>query len=119
MKALAPGPGPGVSGSTNRTNRHAQQPTRGGVRTLTRPEPASSGGTEAASPRFAGMTSAPKSKPASAKFRYWRVSVPGGKRPEYVGIVEAPDRQSAEATAVKRFRLTDEERERLVVRTRG
>jgi hypothetical protein len=26
---------------------------------------------------------------------------------------------SAEATAVKQFRLTDEERERLVVRTRG
>jgi hypothetical protein len=73
---------------------------------------------EAASRRFAGMTQAPKSKPASTKLRYWRVSVPGGKRPEYVGIVEAPDQQSAEATAVKRFRLTDEERERLVVRTR-
>jgi hypothetical protein len=43
---------------------------------------------------------------------------PGGKRPEYVGIVEAPDQKSAEATAVKQFRLTDEERERLVVRTR-
>jgi len=64
------------------------------------------------------MTSAPKSKPAFTKLRYWRISVPGGKRPEYVGIVEAPDQQSAEATAVKRFRLTDEERERLVVRTR-
>src|SRR5262245_15911308 len=65
------------------------------------------------------MTSAPKSKPASTKLRYWRVSVPGGKRPEYVGIVEAPDQQSAEATAVKQFRLTDEERGRLVVRARG
>jgi hypothetical protein len=64
------------------------------------------------------MTSAPKSKPASTKLRYWRVSVPGGKRPEYVGIVEAPDQQSAEAAAVRQFKLTDEERERLVVRTR-
>jgi hypothetical protein len=64
------------------------------------------------------MTSGTKSKPASTKLRYWRVSVPGGKRPEYVGIVEAPDQQSAEATSVKQFRLTDEERERLVVRTR-
>src|SRR5262245_15362337 len=72
---------------------------------------------EAASRRFADMPSAPK--PASTNPRYWRVSVPGGKRPEYVGIVEAPDQQSAEATAVKQFRLTDEERERLVVRTRG
>jgi hypothetical protein len=64
------------------------------------------------------MTSAPKSKPASTKLRYWRISVPGGKRPEYVGIVEAPDQRSAEATAVKQFGLTDDERERLVVRTR-
>jgi hypothetical protein len=75
-------------------------------------------GTDAVSRRFGGMTSAPKSKPASTKLRYWRVSVPGGKRPEYLGIVEAPDQQSAEGTVVKQFRLTDEERERLVVRTR-
>jgi hypothetical protein len=52
------------------------------------------------------------------KLRYWRVSVPGGKRPEYVGIVEAPDQQSAEAAAVKEFKLSDEDRKRLVVRTR-
>jgi hypothetical protein len=65
------------------------------------------------------MTSAPKSKTASIRLRYWRVTIPGGKRPAYLGIVEAPDQQSAEATAVRRFRLTDEERERLVVRTRG
>jgi hypothetical protein len=64
------------------------------------------------------MTSAPRSNPASTKLRYWRVSVPGGKRPEYVGIVEAPDQQSAEAAAVKEFKLTDEDRKRLVVKTR-
>src|SRR5262245_39644331 len=62
---------------------------------------------EAASRRFAGMTSAPRSKPASTKLRYWRVSVPGGKRPEYVGIFEAADEQTAEATAVKQVKLTD------------
>src|SRR5262245_55989490 len=66
---------------------------------------------------FATMASARQNKPH--RLRFWRISVPGGKRPEYVGIVEAPDQQSAEATAVKQFRLTDEERERLVVRTRG
>jgi hypothetical protein len=74
---------------------------------------------EAASRRFAGMTSAPKSKPAATKLRYWRVSVPGGKHPEYVGIVEAPDEQSAEAAAVKQFKVSNEDRKRLVVRTRS
>src|SRR5262245_4332926 len=73
---------------------------------------------EAASRRFAGMTSASKSKPASTKLRYWRVSVPGRKRPEYVGIVEAPARQAAEATAVQRVTVTQEERGRIVVRKR-
>ena len=45
--------------------------------------------------------------------------MPGGKRPKYVGIVEAPDEQSAEASAVKQFKLSDEDRKRLVVRTRS
>ena len=76
-------------------------------------------GTEAASNRFAGMASPHQSKPSSTKFRFWRVSIPGGKRPEYVGIVEAPDQQSAEAAAVKEFKLSDEDRKRLVVRTRN
>jgi hypothetical protein len=76
-------------------------------------------GTEAAPNRFAGMASARHSKPTSTKLRFWRVSIPGGKRPEYVGLVEAPDQQSAEAAAVKQFRLSDEDRKRLVVRTRN
>ena len=76
-------------------------------------------GTEAASNRFAGMASARHSKPTSTKLRFWRVSIPGGKRPEYVGLVEAPDQQSAEAAAVKQFRLSDEDRKRLMVRTRN
>jgi hypothetical protein len=65
------------------------------------------------------MASARHSKPNSTKLRFWRVSIPGGKRPEYVGLVEAPDQQSAEAAAVKQFRLSDEDRKRLVVRTRN
>jgi hypothetical protein len=47
-----------------------------------------------------------------------RISIPGANRPEYVGIVEAPDQQSAEAAAVKKFKLSDDDRKRLVVRTR-
>ena len=49
---------------------------------------------------------------------FWRISIPGANRPEYVGIVEAPDQQSAEAAAVKKFKLSDDDRKRLVVRTR-
>jgi hypothetical protein len=111
MKALAAGPGSQQSSCATAAQVVSGPSPPPSVRHQTAER-------ETASRRFAGMTSAPKSKPASPKLRYWRVSVPGGKRPEYVGIVEAPDQQSAEATAVKRFRLTDEERERLVVRTR-
>jgi hypothetical protein len=65
------------------------------------------------------MALAPKSKPAPTKLHYWRISVPAGKRPEYVGIVEAPDQQSAEAAAVKKFKMTDEDRKRLVMKMRN
>jgi hypothetical protein len=64
------------------------------------------------------MASARHSKPTSTKLRFWRVSIPGGKRPEYVGIVEAPDQQSAEAAAVRKFKVSDEDRKRLVLRMR-
>jgi hypothetical protein len=37
------------------------------------------------------------------------------KRTEHLGRVEAPDRASAEAAAVERFKLTDEQRKRLVL----
>jgi hypothetical protein len=64
------------------------------------------------------MASGHNSKLASTKLRFWRISIPGANRPEYVGIVEAPDQQSAEAAAVKKFKLSDDDRKRLVVRTR-
>ena len=41
-----------------------------------------------------------------------------GQRSEYLGIVEAPDRQAAEIIAVRQFKLTDEQRRRLVVTER-
>ena len=37
------------------------------------------------------------------------------KRTEHLGRVEAPDRESAEAAAVEKFGLTDEQRKRLVL----
>ena len=93
MKALAADPGTGRFGFHHHTDFHLQQRLRWCQHLHRIRRAASSAGTEAASRRFAGMTSAPKSKPASTKLRYWGVSVPGGKRPEYVGIVEASDQQ--------------------------
>src|SRR5262245_10598644 len=40
-----------------------------------------------------------------------RLSLPGGKRPKYVGIVQAAEA----AAAAKKFKLTDEDRKRLVM----
>ena len=47
--------------------------------------------------------------------RTWRVAIKTGK---FLGKVEAPDQETAEAMAVKAFKLTDEQRERLVVQER-
>jgi hypothetical protein len=40
------------------------------------------------------------------------------KTGKFLGEVEAPDQETAEAMAVKAFKLTDEQRERLVVQER-
>jgi hypothetical protein len=37
------------------------------------------------------------------------------RRTEFLGHVEAPDREGAEAAAAERFNLTEEQRRRLVV----
>jgi hypothetical protein len=37
------------------------------------------------------------------------------KRGELLGTVDAPDKEAAEAAAVEAFKLTDEQRKRLVV----
>ena len=46
--------------------------------------------------------------------RTWRVAIVR-KRGEFLGTVEAVDREAAEAAAVEAFNLTDEQRKRLVV----
>jgi hypothetical protein len=55
------------------------------------------------------MASARQSKPTSPGSASDESQSLGGKRPEYVGIVEAPDQQSAEAAAVRKFKVSDEE----------
>jgi hypothetical protein len=52
---------------------------------------------------------------AGLSLRTWRVAIKSGK---FLGEVEAPDQETAEAMAVKAFKLTDEQRERLVVQER-
>jgi hypothetical protein len=63
------------------------------------------------------MRPAPKKKLA-AKPRSWRVSIIR-KRGQYLGTVEAPSEEAAEAAAVAEFDLSDEQRRRLVVQERG
>jgi hypothetical protein len=40
-------------------------------------------------------------------------------RPQQIGTVAAPDRQAAEAEAVKAFRLDEDQRKRLLILERG
>jgi hypothetical protein len=56
----------------------------------------------------------PTSKKA-AKLRSWRVAILRN-RAQYLGDVEAPDEKAAEAAAVVEFKLSDDQRRRLVVR---
>jgi hypothetical protein len=57
----------------------------------------------------------PKQKKAAAKLRSWRVIIMRS-RGEYLGSVEAPDRERAEAVAIKQFQLDQDQRSRLLVR---
>jgi hypothetical protein len=50
--------------------------------------------------------------------RSWRVSLPRG-RAQFLGNVEAPGERSAEAAAVSEFKLSDEQRKRLLVQERN
>jgi hypothetical protein len=59
----------------------------------------------------------PPQKKATDKLRSWRVSVLRA-RMQYRGDVQAPDQRSAEAEAVRQFKLSDEERKRLVLQER-
>jgi hypothetical protein len=55
-----------------------------------------------------------KSKRVAAKLRSWRVIVMRSKG-EYLGSVEAPDRERAEAVAIKLFAWDDDQRRRLLI----
>jgi hypothetical protein len=57
--------------------------------------------------------STPK-KSTGLPLRTWRVALVR----KFLGEVEAPDRETAEAEAVKTFSLTEEQRERLVLSER-
>jgi hypothetical protein len=55
-----------------------------------------------------------KRKPTAPKLRSWRVVIMRS-RGEYLGSVEAPDRERAEAVAIKQFALDDDQRRRLLI----
>jgi hypothetical protein len=57
----------------------------------------------------------PPKKPAN--LRSWRVIIMRS-RGEYLGSVEAPDRQRAEAVAIKQFALDQDQQRRLLIRER-
>jgi hypothetical protein len=56
-----------------------------------------------------------RNKPTAANLRSWRVIILRS-RGEYLGSVEAPDRERAEAVAIKQFDLDLEQRRRLLIR---
>jgi hypothetical protein len=64
--------------------------------------------------RFFFLSDHPK-KPAN--LRSWRFIIIRSKG-EYLGSVEAPDRERAEAAAIKQFELADDQRGRLLIRER-
>lgn len=55
---------------------------------------------------------APKKKAAGNKLRSWRPTI----LRQCLGTIEAPDAKTAEAIAVKQFRLEGQRRRRLIVR---
>jgi hypothetical protein len=52
-----------------------------------------------------------------ANLRSWRVIIMRS-RGEYLGSVEAPDRERAEAVAIKQFALDHDQRRRLLIQER-
>jgi hypothetical protein len=56
----------------------------------------------------------PKRKPTAAKLKRWRISIMRS-RGQHLGTIEAPDREAAEAEAVRAFDLSEDQRRRLAV----
>ena len=63
------------------------------------------------------VTAVPKRTHPQKPPRSWRVIIIRSKG-EYLGSVEAPDRERAEAVAIKQFALDDDQRNRLLIRER-
>jgi hypothetical protein len=57
----------------------------------------------------------PTRRRKTAKLRSWRGSLMRS-RTHYLGVVYAPDHESAEAAAIAEFKIGDEQRRRLIVR---
>ena len=55
--------------------------------------------------------------PTVSNLRSWRVIIIRSKG-EYLGSVEAPDREQAETVAIKQFDLDQDQRSRLLIRER-
>ena len=66
---------------------------------------------------YDGVLRSPRNKPTAAKLRSWAVTIILSKG-EYLGSVEAPDRERAEAVAIKQFDLDEDQRSRLLIRER-
>ena len=56
---------------------------------------------------------------AAEKLRSWRASLFRKRGSQFLGHVNAPDREAAKIAAVERFKLDDEQRRRLVVQERA
>jgi len=56
-----------------------------------------------------------RKKPAAANLRSWRVIIVRS-RGEYLSSVEVPDRESAQAIAIKQFASDQDQRSRLLIR---
>jgi hypothetical protein len=63
---------------------------------------------------YPGVLRSPKKEAAAAKLRSWRVVIIRS-RGEHLGTVEAPDRERAEAAAIKYFDLDQDQRGRLLI----
>jgi hypothetical protein len=59
------------------------------------------------------MPRPPKKNPAT-KLRNWRVAIMRS-RAQPIGTVAAPDREAAEAEAVEKFGLSEDQRRRLMI----
>jgi hypothetical protein len=58
-----------------------------------------------------------KKKTSGSRSRSWHVSIIR-KRGEFLGVIEAPSREAAEAAAVEKFNLSDWQRKKMVVQER-